>query len=48
MKSCEYNQYIRDFFKDNPDKTRKNVIKDWKIKRSIKGDNVYSKNDLKN
>ncbi|MCD4670004.1 MAG: SAP domain-containing protein [Actinomycetia bacterium] len=47
MKSCEYNQYIRDFFKDNPDKTRGEAIKYWKIKKSLRGDNVYNKFDLK-
>jgi len=48
MKSCEYNQYMRDFFKDNPDKTRTDAIKHWKIKKSMRGDNVYNKLDLKN
>lgn len=48
MKSCEYNQYIRDFFKDNPDKTRDEAIKYWKIKKSLRGDNVYNRSDLKN
>jgi hypothetical protein len=47
MKSCEYNQYIRDFFEDNPDKTRGEAIKYWKIKKSLRGDNVYNKSDLK-
>ncbi|MCK5475273.1 MAG: cytoplasmic protein [Candidatus Pacebacteria bacterium] len=47
MKSCEYNQYTRDFFKDNPNKTRADAIKYWKIKKSMRGDNVYSKSDLK-
>lgn len=48
MKSCEYNQYIRDFFKDNPDKTRAEAIKYWKIKKSLRGDNVYNRSDLNN
>jgi len=47
MKSCEYNQYMRDFFKDNPDKTRTDAIKHWKIKKSMRGDNAYNKTDLK-
>ena len=46
MKSCEYNQYIRDFFKDNPDKTRDEAIKYWKIKKTIRGNNNYEKSDL--
>ncbi len=42
----EYNRYIRDFLEDNPNKTKKNAIQFWKIKRSIRGDNVYKKSDL--
>ncbi|MCD4756590.1 SAP domain-containing protein [bacterium] len=46
MKSCEYNQYIRDFFKDNPNKTRNEAIKYWKIKKSTRGNNIYKKSDI--
>jgi len=42
----EYNTYIRDFTKDNPDKNRSEAIKYWKIKKSKRGDNKYSKSDL--
>jgi len=42
----EYNTYIRDFLKDNPDKTKKDAIDYWKIKRSKRGKNKYSKKDL--
>jgi hypothetical protein len=44
----EYNTYIRDFLKDNPDKKRSAAIKYWKIKKAIRGSNVYKKSDLKN
>ncbi|TMM56795.1 cytoplasmic protein [Maribacter algarum] len=43
----EYNTYIRDFLKDNPNKTRNDAIKFWMIKKSKRGDNKYSKTDLK-
>ena len=42
----EYNTYIRDFMKDNPNKTRNDAIKYWKIKKSKPGNNKYSKRDL--
>jgi len=42
----EYNTYIRDFMKANPNKTRNDAIKYWKIKKSKPGNNKYSKNDL--
>jgi len=42
----EYNTYIRDFMKDNPNKTRNDAIKYWKIKRTKPGSNKYSKSDL--
>jgi hypothetical protein len=37
---------FRDFLKDNPNKTRNDAIKYWKIKKSKPGDNKYSKHDL--
>lgn len=42
----EYNTYIRDFMKDNPNKTRNDAIKYWKIKKSKPGNNKYSNKDL--
>ena len=42
----EYNTYIRDFIKNNPNKTRNDAIKYWKIKKSKPGNNKYSKTDL--
>ncbi len=42
----EYNQYIRDFTKANPNRTRKDAIKYWKLKKSMYGDNKYSDKDL--
>lgn len=43
----EYNTYIRDFMKDNPDKTLPEAIKCWKIKKLKPGNKKYSKSDLK-
>ncbi len=42
----EYNKYIRDFMKANPNMTRKDAIKYWKLKKSMAGDNKYSEEDL--
>ena len=42
----EYNAYIRDFMKDNPNKTRNDAIKYWKIKKSKPGNNKYLKTDI--
>lgn len=42
----EYNTYIRDFTSDNPNKSRKEAIKYWKIKRARPGNSKYSKSDL--
>ena len=42
----EYNTYIRDFLKDNPNKTINDAIDFWNIKKSKPGDNKYSKSDL--
>lgn len=46
-KQFQYNQYIRDFFNDNDDKSLDDAIKCWKYKKSIKGHNRYEKSDLK-
>lgn len=42
----QYNQYIRDFFKDNDDKSLEDAIKCWKYKKSLKGHNRYERSDL--
>jgi len=46
MQSCEYNQYIRDFFNNNTAYSLKVAIKCWKYKKSIIGNNKYSEEDL--
>jgi len=43
----EYNTYLRDFLEDNPNLNREDGIKLWKVKKSMRGDNVYEKEDLK-
>jgi len=43
----EYNTYLRDFLADNPGAKRDEGIALWKIKRSMRGDNVYRKEDLR-
>ena len=45
-KQFQYNQYIRDFFEDNNDKSLDDAIKCWKYKKSLKGHNKYEKSDL--
>lgn len=42
----EYNRYLRDFLADNPAKDRAIGIALWKIKKSMRGDNVYTPSDL--
>lgn len=42
----EYNQYIRDFFEDNRDKSLEEAIICWKYKKSILGHNRYERSDL--
>ena len=46
-KQFQYNQYIRDFFEDNGDKSLDDAIKCWKYKKSLKGHNRYEKSDLR-
>ena len=45
-KQFQYNQYIRDFFENNKDKSLDDAIKCWKYKKSLKGHNRYEKSDL--
>lgn len=45
-KQFQYNQYIRDFFENNSDKSLDDAIKCWKYKKSLKGHNRYEKSDL--
>lgn len=43
----EYNTYLRDFLLANPTMSRSIGIKLWKIKKTMRGNNVYQKADLK-
>ncbi|WP_298519725.1 DUF6434 domain-containing protein [uncultured Methanobrevibacter sp.] len=45
-KQFQYNQYIRDFFEDNENRSLDDAIKCWKYKKSLKGHNRYEKSDL--
>lgn len=42
----EYNQYTRDFYKANKGYSREDVIKCWKYKKSLPGNNIYEDRDL--
>jgi len=42
----EYNTYMRDFLRDNPDLSTKDAMNSWKIKRDKPGVKKYEKNDL--
>ena len=46
-KQFEYNQYTRDFFKNNPNLTREDCIKCWKYKKKQSGNHKYETEDLK-
>lgn len=46
-KQFQYNRYIRDFFKNNDNKSLDDAIKCWKYKKSLKGHNKYEDSDLK-
>jgi Domain of unknown function (DUF6434)/SAP domain-containing new25 len=42
-----YNQYLRDFFADNPDKSIMEARRCWELKRALKADSFrYEKSDL--
>jgi hypothetical protein len=43
----QYNQYLRDFFEDNPKADMKTARACWAAKRARKGKPVYAKSDLK-
>ncbi len=46
-KQFEYNQYTRDFFKDNPKLSKEDCIKCWNYKKQQIGNHKYEKEDLK-
>jgi hypothetical protein len=46
-KGNQYNQYLRDFFADNPDKTMKEARHFWQLKRAMpSGLHKYERSDL--
>jgi hypothetical protein len=42
----EYNRYIRDFLSDNTNISLQEAMKFWKLKKSMRGSNEYSRTDL--
>lgn len=42
----QYNQYMRSFLADNPDKTRADAMKYWKLKKALPDGAKYEKSDL--
>ena len=45
-KQFKYNRYVRDFFRNNPDKNLDDAIRCWKYKKSVRGSCVYEDSDL--
>lgn len=45
-KQFEYNQYTRDFFADNPKRSKEDCIKCWNYKKLQIGNHTYEKSDL--
>lgn len=45
-KQFEYNQYTRDFFNANPEKSKADCLKCWNFKKSNLGHHKYEKSDL--
>lgn len=45
-KQFQYNQYIRDFFSNNPEKHLEDAIKCWNYKKSLPGTCKYEDSDL--
>jgi len=41
MSSCEYNQFTRDYYTENPGASRKAVIAAWKQARTLVGAHTY-------
>ena len=46
-KQFEYNQYTRDFFKNNPNLNKDDCIKCWNYKKKKIGNHKYEEEDLK-
>jgi len=42
----EYNTYIRDFLTNNPDRSMKDAVKSWRLKRENPGLKKYNRTDL--
>ncbi len=45
-KQFEYNQYTRDFFADNPTRSKEDCIACWNYKKTQFGNHIYEKSDL--
>ncbi len=46
LPQCEYNQFIKDYLADNKDRGFKDAVAAWNVKKTMRGDNVYHKEEL--
>jgi len=46
LPQCEYNQFIKDYLEDNKDKKFKDAVAAWNIKKNMRGDNIYHREEL--
>lgn len=46
LPQCEYNQFIKDFLADNKDRGFKEAVTAWNVKKSMRGDNIYHREEL--
>lgn len=46
LPQCEYNQFIKDYLEDNKDRSFNNAVSAWNVKKNMRGDNIYHREEL--
>lgn len=46
LPQCEYNQFVKDYLADNKDKGFKEAVAAWNVKKRMRGDNIYHREEL--
>lgn len=46
LPQCEYNQFIKDYLADNEGRKFKYAVEAWNVKKCMRGDNIYHREEL--
>ncbi len=46
LPQCEYNQFVKDYLADNEERKFKDAVEAWNVKKCMRGDNIYHREEM--